>query len=72
MRHRRVLEPGAAYFLVKHRLVARPSDWPHSTFHAWVEKGVYDPWWGSRDMPPIPEWAGQEYEDVGLRSARRC
>lgn len=45
---------------VKHGLVKRPSDWPHSTFSQWVDRGVYDPWWGSDDMPPLPEWAGRE------------
>jgi putative transposase len=41
---------------VKHGLVEKPTDWPHSTFHAWVAKGAYDPWWGSGDMPPLPDW----------------
>ncbi len=48
------------YNPVKHALVDRAADWPHSTFHAWVEKGRYDPWWGSDDMPPLPEWAQAE------------
>jgi putative transposase len=45
---------------VKHGLVAAARDWPHSTFLAWVERGVYDPTWGSDEMPPLPEWAGRE------------
>jgi putative transposase len=45
---------------VKHGLVERPCDWPHSTFGIWLERGVYDPWWGSDDMPPRPNWAGRE------------
>jgi putative transposase len=45
---------------VKHGLVAAPREWPHSTFLSWVERGVYDAWWGSTDMPPLPEWAGRE------------
>jgi putative transposase len=45
---------------VKHGLVAAARDWPYSTFLAWVERGVYDPWWGSDEMPPLPEWAGRE------------
>ena len=48
------------YNPVKHALVDRAADWPHSTFQAWVEKGTYDPWWGSNDMPPLPEWAQAE------------
>jgi putative transposase len=45
---------------VKHGLVAAARDWPHSTFLGWVERGAYDPWWGSDEMPPLPEWAGRE------------
>ena len=46
--------------LVKHGLVAAASDWPHSTFLAWVERGTYEPWWGSDEMPPLPDWVGGE------------
>ena len=42
---------------VQHGLVARPGDWPHSTFARWLERGAYEPWWG---MPPLPDWAGRE------------
>jgi putative transposase len=45
---------------VKHGLVAAARDWPHSTFRAWVERGVYELWWGSNEMPPLPEWVGRE------------
>lgn len=45
---------------VKHGLVMAARDWPHSTFAAWVERGVYNPWWGSSEMPVLPEWAGRE------------
>jgi putative transposase len=45
---------------VKHGLVAAARDWPHSTFLAWVERGVYDLSWGSDEMPPLPKWAGHE------------
>jgi putative transposase len=31
---------------VKHGLVSRVSDWPHSTFHEYVRRGVYTPDWG--------------------------
>ena len=41
---------------VKHGLSLAPRDWPHSTFHDWVARGVYDEGWGSRDPPLIPEW----------------
>jgi putative transposase len=42
---------------LKHGLVTRVSEWPYSTFHSLVEKGVYP-----------TEWAGGEevrleYED---------
>jgi putative transposase len=45
---------------VKHGLVAQPGEWPHSTFRSWLERGAYDPWWGTDDMPPLPDWAGRE------------
>jgi putative transposase len=35
------------YNPVKHGLVASPLDWPYSSFHRWVEKGVYKRNWGS-------------------------
>ena len=34
------------YNPVKHGLVARTVDWPHSTFHRFVERGVYSRDWG--------------------------
>jgi putative transposase len=45
---------------IAHRLVERPGDWRHSTFLQWVERGSYDPWWGSNQMPPLPDCSGQE------------
>ena len=45
---------------VKHGVVARPGDWQNSTFQTWVARGSYDPWWGSDDTPPMPEWVGRE------------
>ncbi|MDO8473018.1 MAG: transposase [Dehalococcoidia bacterium] len=35
------------YNPVKHRLVESPSQWKHSTFNRFVEKGLYDPDWGA-------------------------
>lgn len=34
---------------VKHGLVCRVSDWPHSIFHEYVRRGVYTPDWGGCD-----------------------
>jgi len=31
---------------VKHGLASRVVDWPHSTFHVYVQRGVYAPDWG--------------------------
>jgi len=31
---------------VKHGLVKGVRDWPYSTFHRMVERGVYSPAWG--------------------------
>jgi putative transposase len=35
---------------VKHGLVSRPADWPHSTFHRCVARGLYPPDW----IGPVP------------------
>ncbi len=45
---------------VQHGLVARPGDWPHSTFGMWLERGAYESWWGTDEMPSLPDWAGRE------------
>lgn len=37
------------YNPVKHGLVTRVRDWPHSSFHRLVEKGYYDLDWGVAD-----------------------
>ncbi len=42
---------------VHHGLAAAASEWPHSSFAEWVERGVYAPNWGSDKMPPLPDWA---------------
>ena len=37
---------------VKHNLVRRVSDWPHSSFHRDVRAGIFpDDWAGEIDMP---------------------
>ncbi len=36
------------YDPVKHGLVSRPLSWPHSTFLRYVQRGLYQPDWGSR------------------------
>ena len=48
------------YNPVRHGLVAAPRDWPHSTFAEWVARGVYEPDWGSDEMPKLPDWVGGE------------
>jgi len=35
------------YNAVKHGHVTSPADWPYSSFHRWVESGVYEPDWGA-------------------------
>jgi putative transposase len=45
------------YNPVRHGLVAAARDWPHSSFAEWFERGVYEPNWGSDDMPALPEGA---------------
>ncbi|UCC63023.1 MAG: transposase [Anaerolineae bacterium] len=34
------------YNPVKHGLVTRPEDYPHSSYRHWLEKGYYEPGWG--------------------------
>lgn len=34
------------YNPVKHGLVRRPIDWPHSTLHSYIERGILTPDWG--------------------------
>jgi putative transposase len=45
---------------VKHGLAARVGDYPWSSFHRFVERGVYDPNWGEAD--PCPNWDDPEWE----------
>jgi putative transposase len=40
------------YNPVKHGLVACPRDWPYSSFHTWVERGVYPLGWGCGSNQP--------------------
>ena len=48
------------YNPVAHGLASAPRDWPHSTFEEWVARGVYEPDWGSDEMPKLPDWVGGE------------
>jgi putative transposase len=34
------------YNPVKHGYVDRAADWPYSSFHRWVKKGIYPREWG--------------------------
>jgi putative transposase len=45
------------YNPVQHGLVVAARDWPHSSFAAWVERGLYEPHWGSGDMLTMPKSA---------------
>jgi putative transposase len=50
IRDERDFERHAAYIHwnpVKHGHAARPVDWPYSSFHRHVERGVYPPDWGA-------------------------
>lgn len=39
------------YNPVKHGLCARPVDWPHSSIHGYIRKGVLTPDWGTSGPP---------------------
>jgi putative transposase len=43
---------------VKHRLVTRVIDWPHSSFHRFVGLGEYASGWGGSD-----DWFGDEFKN---------
>jgi putative transposase len=43
------------YNPVKHGYVSAPADWPHSTFHQFVEDGVYPLDWGRDKKPSLEE-----------------
>jgi putative transposase len=42
---------------VHHGHTDAAGDWPNSTFHHWVDLGVYEPHWGSDALPELPDWA---------------
>lgn len=43
------------YNPVRHKLVARPCDWPHSSFQKVVKQGLYEWDWGSSEPETIEE-----------------
>ena len=51
------------YNPVRHGLVACLRDWPHSSFHKWVERGVYELDWGC-GLSASPEF-GAPIDTVG-------
>ena len=46
------------YNPVKHRLVARVGDWPYSSFHRYVERGILPTDWGG-DLIDLPGQFGE-------------
>ena len=38
------------YNPVKHKLVKQVKNWPYSTFHQYVKKGIYSENWGNKAM----------------------
>lgn len=48
------------YNPVKHGLVAAPKDWEHSSFHRYVQAGLYDELWGAGDEVLFHETIGNE------------
>jgi len=47
------------YNPVKHGLVERVSDWPHSTFRNYVAKGIYSEDWGGGDAKGFDQGFGE-------------
>jgi putative transposase len=46
------------YNPVKHKLVSRVADWPHSSFHRYVEQGILPADWGG-DLMGLPGQFGE-------------
>ena len=46
------------YNPVKHGLVRRAGDWPHSTFRKFVAAGEYDEDWGEAEPETLAGWSG--------------
>jgi putative transposase len=45
------------YNPVKHGYAVSAKEWPHSTFHLWVQKGLYDAHWGLAEPKAISKMA---------------
>ena len=48
------------YNPVKHGLVSSPIDWPHTSFHQYVEHEIYPPGWGAESEPLLYGKIGME------------
>ncbi len=48
------------YNPVRHGLVSCPKDWEYSSFHRYVQRGVYDVNWGSSEIPVFDVSVGME------------
>jgi len=48
------------YNPVKHGLVKSPVDWPHSSFHRYVAKGLYAANWGAGEKIAFDDNVGYE------------
>ena len=48
------------YNPVPHSLVLSPKDWQYSSFHRYVQRGVYDVSWGSSEIPVFVSLVGME------------
>ena len=44
------------YNPVKHGLVQHPVDWPHSSIHSYIARGILDAQWGTTGKPATPKW----------------
>ena len=51
---------------VKHSWVTHPEDWPHSTSHSYIARGLVTPDWGGGMNDETSEYG--EHLDVGLHS----
>ena len=49
---------------VKHGYVRCPYEWQHSSFHRYVDRGVYDRRWGCFSTPPPPPFRFDDISDT--------
>jgi len=53
---------------VKHGLCEKVRDWPYSTFHRYMQNGIYSSDWGCDAVKKYPEEFGESFNCVGRKN----